>query len=75
MKTIIKIELTKSQQELLAHYGAFFNEKDLDTGEFQDWYFLPFWFKKINGSDFEMYRLSELPESLVSKILEIREKI
>jgi len=61
MKTVKK--LSAEQKEFLYAYGTVLNGK---------YFFMPYWFKKVNETDFELIRLGELPPELVDLIKDFR---
>lgn len=57
--------LTYEQELFLQAHSSRVNEN----------YFIPFWFRRIEGSKYEMIPLGNLPDSMCREIEEMREQI
>lgn len=38
------------------------------TGKFGDWYYMPFWFKKIGDGLYEEYKFEDLPDGFKKQL-------
>jgi len=63
----MKIELTNQQIQLL-EMG-----KKINTGK-NTWYYLPYWYKHVEGNTFEEISLEQLPEGLKKYLENIKNK-
>lgn len=59
-----KIKLTKEQLDL------FFNYSNIISTSNEEWFNIPFWFKRIDEDTFELFSRNELPKELLETINE-----
>lgn len=60
-----EIELTDEQLDLLQSHSSIIGDN----------YFMPYWFKRIDGNRFEMFKLGNLPPEMSMEIEEMRNQV
>ena len=64
----MNVKLTKQQQEFIENTSSV-----VTTPNGNDYYYMPFWFKKESGDMFKMLTFDRLPYEVIDIVKEIRD--
>lgn len=62
------IKLTEEQLDFLQNVSTIIPDGN------NNWYYMPFWFKQIDGEKFEIVNFEKLPESVTNTLKALREQ-